>query len=911
MNVHHFEPYLHSAEEALEQYNTSPDWITSVERKKRLSLYGDNALAAKKWTPKILVFLKQFTDPMILLLLGCAGLARWMQDIRTAWVLALLVFVNACIWFQQEAKAERLLASLKRMIQHTAKVMVNGKMTEILAKNIVPGDIVVLNEWDAVVADVRVLECHNLQTNDFALTWESNPKKKHVHTIESQVEIADRTNLCYMGTTIATGNGLGIVVGTWMGTQLGRIASLSSNTVGEISPLQKELNHTTVILTKTTIIVWVLLFIITLLLDWELHQWLLFAVWIGASMVPQWLPAQVNIALASAASYLAKKNALVKKLSAVETLWAVSAICTDKTGTLTTNEMTVQSVRFNLKTIDVLGTWYAPEWSFSPTPSDSKGFEFFLSIWSLCNNAAIRAPDKKHPTRWVIGDPTEWALITLAEKNGISTATKNDEEELIHERSFDSSRKRMSTIRKLPNGTYRIYVKWSLQTVLPCCTSIYIDGTTTPLTEQHSQQITKRDDTQAWAAMRNLTYAYKDIDTRNELEIMSETETDLTFVGMVSMIDPPREAVKDAIAVAKQANIKIIVITWDYAKTALAIGEKVWLWSASEPILTFTWNDLSRMSNVQLSRHLQMPWSAIFSRVSPEDKVRIVSHCKTLGHIVAVTWDGVNDAPALKTAHIGVAMWKTWTDVAKEAADIILLDDSFSSLVAAISQWRVIFKNITKNILSCITTNRAELFAVLLWIAWSIFTWAQIAITAVQILAIDLLGEMWPLAALSQDPPAKGIMKASPRNVHHHIIHKNAMKDMVISGLLIGLCGYASFLLITKWGNAEWTLHMQGQTVMYISIILCQYVNILSRRIPDNNFFSPYLRANKQLLWAMGISLLLIMCIIYIPAIHVWFGFAPLPLLGWIYALWWAVVYGLWRYWVQGKGKKYFARELS
>lgn len=909
MNIHHFEAYLHSAEEALTQYTTTPQWIGQAEREKRLSLYGNNALAQKKWTPKIVVFLGQFKDPMIILLLACAGLARWMQDIRTAGVLALLVCINACIWFQQEAKAERLLASLKKMVQATAKVISNGEMIEIQAKHIVPWDIVVLNEWDAVVADVRVLEWHNLQTNDFALTWESNPKRKHVHTIESEVEIADRTNLCYMWTTIATWNWLGIVVGTWMGTQLWRIASLSNTTDWEISPLQKELNHTTIILTKTTIIVWVMLFIITLLLDWELHQWLLFAVGIGASMVPQGLPAQVNIALASAASYLAKKNALVKKLSAVETLWAVSVICTDKTWTLTTNEMTVQSVRCNHETISVLGSWYAPKGSFSPTPKDIKNFWFFLSIWALCNNAAIREPDKKHPHRWVIGDPTEWALITLAEKNGFQTSIKNDEEELIHEWSFDSSRKRMSTIRKLADGTYRVYVKWSLQTLLPCCTTLLSDGAPIPLTPEHKEHITNRDNIQAWLAMRNLTYAYKDVDTRNEHERMEDTEKDLTLVGMVSMIDPPREAVKDAIAAAKQAHIKIIVITWDYAKTALAIWEKVWLSSPWEPILTFTWNDLSRMSDVQLSAHLQQPWSAIFSRVSPEDKVRIVTHCKNLWHIVAVTWDGVNDAPALKTAHIGVAMWKTWTDVAKEAADIILLDDSFSSLVAAISQWRVIFKNIQKNILSCITTNRAELFAVLLWIAWSVFTWAQIAITAVQILAIDLLGEMGPLAALSQDPPARWIMNASPRNIHHHIIHKNAMKDMVISGLVIWLCGYAWFLLITKWWNVDGVLHMQGQTVMYISIILCQYINILSRRIPDNNFFSPYLRSNKKLLWAMAISLFIIICIIYIPAIYVWFGFAPLPLIWWIYALLSAGIYGIWRWWVQGKGKKYFLRE--
>jgi Ca2+-transporting ATPase len=340
----------------------------------------------------------------------------------------------------------------------------------------------------------------------------------------------------------------------------------------------------------------------------------------------------------------------------------------------------------------------------------------------------------------------------------------------------------------------------------------------------------------------------------------------------------------------------------------LAIAHKVWLGENGSEIQAFTWSELSQMSDVQLSQYLRKEWSAIFSRVSPEDKVRIVSHCKKLGYIVAVTGDGVNDAPALKTAHIGVAMWKTGTDVAKEAADIILLDDSFSSLVFAIRQWRIIFQNIQKNILSCITTNRAELFAVLIGLAGSVFTWAQIAITAVQILAIDLIGEMFPLAALSQDPPEGWIMNRWARNVSHHIIHRNAMIDMVLSWLVIGLCGYVWFFLLTNWWTWTGVLHMQWQTLMYVSIVLCQYVNILARRVNHNTFFTAYLWSNKKLLIAMAISLACICCLIYIPVLSVWFGFAALSFTWWVYAIISAIVYGVRRYRVQWSWKAYFAR---
>lgn len=909
---HHFSPYLHSPEETIQQYDTSKNGISIEERTHRISVYGENILTHKQTIPGRVKFLNQFKDMMIILLIISAWLAWRLNDLRTTTILLVLVLINARIGYNQEAKAERLLEKLKNMVQSHAKVVIDGKTQEILASQLVPGDILVLNEGDAIPADVRLFEERNLQTNDFSLTWESNPKRKHVHTIQSEVELGDRTNMCFMGTTVATGNGLWVVVGTGMGTELGKIATLSTELSTELSPLQKEMNHTAKSLTITTIVVGVSLFVIALLLDREIQTALLFAIWIAASMVPQWLPAQISIALASSAGVLAKKNALVKKLSAVETLGAVNVICTDKTWTLTTNQMTVQRIWYNNKEYTVTWDGYQPEGEIvdeNDTPVvDTSIFALFFSVGVLASNAHLRPADDTHPHRWIIWDPTEWALLTLAGKIGITEEVYTNRYALVQEFSFDSSRKRMSVVRQSENGTCRVYVKWSLQTVLPLCDHILLDDKVHSLDDAMKKTVTERDDGQAVQAMRDLSYAYKDIPDRQEGMTMEDAESWLTFLGMVSMMDPPRETVPTAIAGAKEAHIKIIVITWDYALTAKAIGKKVGLCSEDGEIAVFSGQEIRKMSDISISTHLKRESSLIFSRVSPEDKVRIVNLCKKLWWIVAVTGDGVNDAPALKQADIGVAMGNTWTDVAKEAAEIILLDDSFATLVDAIRQGRIIYQNITKNVLSCITTNWSELFAVLLWLGWSLLWGFQMAIGAVQILAIDLIWEMWPLAALSQDPASSWIMQQPARNTKHHMIHRNSMKDMVLSWLVMGLCSYAWFYLMT-WGTATGTVLAQGQATTYLTIVLSQFVNIFARRMEGTDFFTSYLRANKKLIQAMLLSLIMMCCLFYIPFLSSWFRFGPLPVQWRLYALCGAGIYGLWRYRVQGAGKQRFTRK--
>lgn len=899
-SISHFIAYLHSAEEALNQYDASSSWITKEERVRRQEVYGKNILSHKQHIPTRVKFLQQFKDLMIILLIVSAGIAWWLDDLRTTLILCALVLVNAIIGYLQEAKAERLLERLRNMVYAKAKALIDGAPQEIETTDIVPGDILVIAEGDAIPADIRLLEERNLQTNDFSLTGESNPKRKHIHKLNTEVELWDRTNLCFMGTTVATGNGLWVVIWTGMNTELWRIASLSTEVSRDISPLQKEMNHTAKMLTYSTLVIGVLLFCIALWLDREIQTALLFAIGIAASMVPQGLPAQISIALASSAGILAKKMALVKKLSSVETLWAVNVICTDKTGTLTTNEMTVQQLWFDGQTYQVTGIGYEPYGTILDEQKkkviDNEYLELFLSVWVLASNARIHAPDELHHNRYVLGDPTEWALLTLWGKFGITYEEFDARFPLQQEFCFDSWRKRMSMVRKLPDGWYRVYVKWSLQTMLPCCTHIFDQWSIRAIRATDNTTLTTWDDTQASHAMRNLSYAYKEISDRSDAYTMEDAESWLIFLGQVSMIDPPRETVPDAISAAKEAHIKVVVITGDYALTAQAIGQRIGLAEDGDAIKVYTGQELRTMSDIAVSKALVRESALIFSRTSPEDKVRIVKLCKKLWWIVAVTGDGVNDAPALKQADIGVAMGKTWTDVAKEAAEIILLDDSFATLVEAIRQGRIIYQNIKKNVLSCITTNWSELFAVLFGLAGNIFGNIAMSITAVQILAIDLLGEMGPLAAIARDPAAPGLMQEPARNTKLHMLRKGPMIDIVLSWLVMGICSYLWFLILTNRGSAKDILTIsQGQTTVYLTIILSQFVNIFSRRSEQATFFSSYLRSNKRLLKMVWLSLILILCITSIGALSQRFLFANPGILWRGCAIVSAIMYGLWR----------------
>ena len=897
--------YQMSIDEVMNNFHTDVNGLKSAEAKTRLKTYGENKLKEVGKEPMILKFIKQFKDLMVIILIVSGSLSLYLGEYRDATIMYAIVLINAIISFFQEYRSEKMMDSLKSLIKAKAKVIRNGEEIEVEGTELVIGDIVKLEEGDSVPADLRVMEEHNLATNDFALTGESNPTRKFLHKIPGNAAIGDRNNLTFMGTTVATGNGLGIVIATGMQTEIGRIANLSQETTTELSPLQKELNNLAKQITVITLSIGAVLFAVGLALNFSLKEAFLFALGIAASCVPEGLPAEVSVALSLAAGRLAKKDAIVKKLSAVETMGSTHIICTDKTGTLTKNEMTVIKMLIGGKEYEVTGTGYEPNGTICSedgkclTKNEIGMFRLFFENGVFASNAHVNPPDAEHKVWYAIGDPTEAALITLAEKAGVKDEEINKESPEIHEYTFDSVRKRMSSVRKR-DGKFVVYVKGSPQSVLEKCTKFWDGEKVRDITDKDKGFINEKDDDYANLALRNLGFAYREMANYDENTKMEDVEEELIWLGVVSMIDPPRDEVKDAMDSAAKAHIRVIIITGDYALTAKAIAKKINLHNEGmeAEITVINGDELEKTSDVDLLHKMQNT-NLIFSRTSPEDKLRIVGLLKKAGEVVAVTGDGVNDAPALKKADIGVAMGRTGTDVAKDSAEIVLLDDSFATLVVAIKEGRVIFQNLKKTILASLQANGAELGAVLCsLIGTSIFHW-PLAILAVQILAIDLVGELLPLASLTWDPPSERIMTEEPRNPNEHIMNKYSMIDVAWTGLLMGIIAYLNFLfLFVREGQSlinvgsDSIFYMRATTLTYVSIVFAQWANIMSRRAGGReSVFTKYFWSNRRLLLSFVLSGGLILLICYNPFVANYLRTAPLTMMDWICAAGGALIY--------------------
>ena len=863
--------------------------------KQRIIEYWKNVLSELHKTPKWVKFLQQFKDVLIILLIVSMFISIYLNDIRWAIILGIIVLINAVIGYIQEAKAEKIMESLKMMMNPVAKVKRNGKLIEEHIENLVPGDIVYIEEWDNIPADLRIFEENNLQTNDFSLTGESSPVNKFTHLIPGNALLWERNNCVFMGTTVATWYGRGIVVGTGMSTELWRIANLSQQQYSDSSPLQKEMQNIAKKLTIGTLILCGILVIVALFVHFTVKEAFIFAVGIAAAMVPQGLPAQVSIALSLAAWRLAKSKAVIKQLSSVETLWCVNIICTDKTGTLTKNEMTVKNIFLGNKTYTITWTWYQSTGEIIWYKWWNEITKRFFQTLFLASNAKINPPDSEHANRYCIGDPTEWALVCLAEKAWFSVEKWRSEIKQYHQYGFDSVRKMMSSVREIDGKTIA-FVKWSPQAILEHCTQVYDGEKIRPITEDDKKILSTQIENNAHLAMRDIGIAYKETKPYTIQTTMQETESDLIFMGICAIEDPAREEVPAAIKAAYDAKIKIIMITGDYGSTAEAIGHNIWL-DQNGKLLVIPWEDLKKLDNAELLKIIKKQNALIFSRAAPEDKLRIVSLIKEAGFVVAVTWDGINDAPALKGADIWVAMWKIWTDVAKEAAKIVLLDDSFGTLVHAIKEWRIMYQNLKKTTISCITSNGWELFAILISLVVKSVRNIPIAITAVQILAIDLIWEMWPLTALTRDPAQKNIMKDKPRDTKEHIINAYTIIDLIRSGALMWWIGYMMYMIffqlhhvVPNWLDTSTSLYASATSITYTTIMMCQYMNIISRRAgKTQHIFTKYLRSNKKLLYAFAIGIWLITMLLYSPFGEAYFGFGPLslsermlPITGWL-----------------------------
>jgi len=884
--------YQLTPEEAIKRLDTSVEkGLSSAEVKKRQVTHGFNTLKEGKRRPLILRFFDQFRDLLIIVLIVAALLAYYLQDFHGGTILLVIVFVNACIGFYQEHKAEQILNSLKKIIKAKAIVIRDGKRREVEELELVPGDIVYLEEGGVVPADVRLIETNNFSTNDFILTGESVPQEKKAELLfDEETTLTNQDNSVFLGTTVAKGNALAVVYATGMATAIGRIAKTSESIEHDLSPLQKEMNSLAKTLTKIAGFIAVALFVINFLLQYDQYEnvkllinvSLLFAIGVGAACVPQGLPTQISVALSLGVGRLAAKNAVVKKISAVETLGSATVICSDKTGTITRNEMTITHCYVNGREFTVLGEGYEPEGAIQEggktmTSEALEPIKQFFEDGLLASNGRTHAPDDEHPTWYCIGDPTEAAFTPLAFKAGFIPEDLDKRFPVVGELPFDSDRKRMTMIRE-HKGNKIGYMKGGLETVISCCTKINHAGEVRDLTEKEKAEMIKIGEQFSSKALRVIALAYRDFPKTKKAFSIAEDEADFVLAGFVAMIDPPRKGLKEAIQSAYDAHIRIMMITGDNPITAQAIAESIGMRNGNDPIRVIIGDEMKTMADGHLKEVLKKQ-SVIFARISPEDKYRLVNLLKQMGDVVAVTGDGVNDTLSLKRSDIGVSMGKLGSEVAKEASEVVLLDDNFGTLIVAIKEGRTIFFNLKKTIIANITANFGELSCVLFGFVGVVYG-LPIPITAVQILAVDLLAEILPLTALTFDPAPKGLLTNKPRNLNLHVMNPYSLAAVSVFGIIHGLLAYASFFIVYRQTGSLG----QSQAAAYATLVTCQLINVLSERT-DRSFFSKYLFTNAQLWGAILISAIAVWSIINISALSVWFGFGALSLHQWLYPL--------------------------
>jgi len=918
------EYYQMSVKECLDALDTSPEGLTRDEGEKRLEKHGKNEITGKIQTPKLLLFLSQFKELLVVVLIIAGIISLFLgifQDdpgsLKSAAAMFIIVFINAVIGFVQKYKAEQIIEKLKSLIKSPAQVKQDGKWKEIGQEELVPGDIIKVEEGDKIPADIRVIKSFNLKTNDFSLTGESMPQEKNSRAIKEKVTLADRDNMAYVGTTVATGNAVGVVTYTGMDTEMGKIADMTEETTELKSPLQKELELLARHLTSIVVVISAALFFVAIWQGLGLTVSLIYAVGIAVSAVPQALPAQVTVALSTGSNRLANKNAVVKNLSSVETLGSTTVICTDKTGTLTKNEMTVKNVWFDDGEYSLTGLGYKPE----GTIKDEEGtelsqdqideLEIFMDAATLASDAEIHEPDDQHDSWYSVGDPTEAALVTMSTKLGTRHEREDEVNPEIIEFPFDSERKRMSSIRDIgegyedekvkdafegdTEGMRVLAIKGATDSILSISKYIYTGGEVKEITEEDKRNIRKINEKYSEKAMRVLAMAYRPLEKKSDDYTEEEVERDVIFLGLAGMIDPPKEGVDEAIKSCHDAHIRTYIMTGDHSITAKAVGEEIGLTKEDGETPVITGKEMKEISDEELKEAMVKSESMIFSRVDPEDKLRIVKLLEEEDEIVAVTGDGVNDAPALKRAHIGVAMGQKGTDVAKEASELVLLDDSFPTLVHAVREGRTIYNNLKKTVLASMTTNGAELTTVLAGLAMiGLLGWSEwaIPILVIQILAIDLLAEIMPLTFLAYDPPSEEMMISPPRSREEHILNLPRSVEVIFLGLLIGGLAAGNFWLYFQRQGVSLTAeempvmeYARATTISYLTLAYCQFANIMSRRYEYESIFSKNIFSNRIIVYSIIASIGLVFLGVYGPYVSDFLEFASIGRMEWLQVL--------------------------
>lgn len=815
-----------------------------------------------------------------------ALISFYLKQPKDSIILLAIVSVNAVIGFYQEWKSEHILTSIKQLVVDKCLVIRENRKREIFSKDLVPGDIVLLSEGEGVPADIQLIETTELSANEFILTGESLPSPKD-HTSISTLDssLTEIKNCVFMGTTIAGGTAKGIVYATGSLTEIGKISLTSEKIKNDDAPIQTEIKDIAKKLTYATIIIGLCLFGTKLLLKEPISDALIFAISVAAAMVPEGLPAQISVALALAVGRLAKRNAIVKQMPAAQTLGSATVIASDKTGTITKNEMTITNCYLNEDNFSVSGLGYTPEGQIINKngiiihKENLGDFTIPFLCGFLSSTGKINPPDAYHRTWYSIGDPTESAFATLAMKTGFTLEEIEKKYPIVKSFPFDSFRKRTSIIRT-QDGNPISFVKGSLESVLEVSSKIISNGKIHDFPDFKKHEILSVAAAMAENALRIIALAHKPLE-KSDTYTLEDAESNLIFGGFVSMYDPPHDEVKEAISSVFNAHMKIFMITGDNEITAKAVAKKIGLMNERNEFPEVIQGvALQNMSDEAITACFKNR-ALIFSRVSPTDKFRIVDLLKKNGEIVAVTGDGVNDTLSLKRADIGVAMGLNGSKVAQEAANIVLLDDNFSTIVVAVKEGRTILRNLEKSIKANLAANVAELTCVLAGFA-SLFWNISPPIFAVQILLIDMVGELFPLMMLTFDPPEKRVMELPPRDPKAKILTRHALTEILYTGLIIGIVSYCAFFWMYHYEKQSLDHYEKAVTVTFVSIIIGQYANLLSRRT-YTFALGRYLFSNMYLLLAFAFSFSLTLLIVYVPTFNKYFHTAPLPLSDWKY----------------------------
>lgn len=870
MKIHQLSPG-----EALKSLKSSHDGLSQNEALRRLKEFGPNQIDKVAPESLLISFLKEFIHFFALILWLAAGLA-FFADYRQpgegmgtlGYAILGVIVINGLFAFWQQFRAERAVAALEKLLPHYVKVLRDNNIGLILATHLVPGDVILLQEGDNVSADCRIIEAFSLRVNNATVTGESMPKARDAEP-SSEEDLLHGRNTLLAGTSVVSGEGRAVVFATGMHTEFGKIAHLTQTTSSGSSPLQLEITRLSRIVVAIAFSLGVTFFFIGQVIGLSFWENFIFAIGIIVALVPEGLLPTLTLALAMSTQRMAKRNALIRHLPSVEALGSATVICTDKTGTLTQNRMEINKLYVNGQVIT--------RFEAKRQPKLAKVYRRFFEDALLCHNLKETVIAGKPE---FLGDPMEIALVRFA-KTCLGETISYPK---INEVPFDTDRKRLSTVHQTTDGPV-LYCKGALEMLLPLCTHVQLGEKIVPVNVDIQQAFINALEKMASEGLRVLAFAWRELKVGHDV---GSEEHDLILSGLVGLEDPPRPEVPDAIQKCHEAGIKVIMVTGDHPHTALAIGRQIGQIQSDTPVI-ITGEQLRRLSETQLRLALDAP-DIIFARVGADQKMRIVSALKKMNHIVAVTGDGVNDAPALKMADIGIAMGIMGTDVAKESADMILLDDNFASIVAAIEEGRAVYDNIRKFLSYILTSAVPELVPYLFFALFNI----PLPLTIIQILAVDLGTDMLPALGLGANPPAQGIMTRPPKGRNERLLNwPLLLRAYLFLGLLEASAAMTAYYLVLHSGGWAWgealgindTLYQQATTACLASIIIMQIVNVFLCKTPDRTLFGSAIFSNRLILWGVILEITLILVIIYTPWGQMIFGTAPFPLSVWLFML--------------------------